>query len=49
MLEPHQNDVVLSTALAPALTTIIRLILSQIKKFIHFDAALAPAGAPENK
>jgi hypothetical protein len=40
MLEPHQNDVVLS----PALTTILRLI-SKIKKCIHFDAA--PAGAQE--
>jgi hypothetical protein len=47
MLEPHQNDVDLDPALAPAPNTILRLIRSKIKKFIHFDAAPAPEGAPE--
>jgi hypothetical protein len=48
-------DAVLSTAPAPAPTPILKLILKKIilKKFIHFDAAPALAGAlepaPENK
>jgi hypothetical protein len=36
-----------NVVLAPA--HILRLILSKIQKFLHFDAAPAPPGASENK
>jgi hypothetical protein len=40
--------VFLASALTPAPAPFLRLILSKINKFIHFDAGPAPAEAPES-